>query len=133
MNNQEVIAQLERKTKEMTRASIRISRFLNMFVLRCLKNNIEISKLNKRFIQYFCTALFGMCKNPKRTKRDMLNKIANMDGVYKVPEYQFTHLDNLISYICGNLEANIQKIFIFISEERPISRRRTELLALLLS
>jgi hypothetical protein len=34
MNNKELIVDIERKTKELARASIRISRFLNLFVLK---------------------------------------------------------------------------------------------------
>jgi hypothetical protein len=48
----------------------------------------------------------------------MLNKIAKMDDVYKSLEYQFTNLDNLINYICGNLEMNVQKMLIFTLEAR---------------
>ncbi len=51
MNNEEVIAVIERKSKDLTRASIRISRFLNLFVLRCLENNKDIFKSNSSFIQ----------------------------------------------------------------------------------
>jgi hypothetical protein len=102
----------------VTRASIRISGFLNLFVLRCLENSKDIPKLNNSFIQYVCTALFGKYKNPKRNRRDMLNKIGNMDDAYKALEYQFTNLDNLINYICGNLEVNIQNMLIFTLEAR---------------
>jgi hypothetical protein len=118
INNEGMIAEIERKAKELTRASIRISRFLNLFVLRCLENNKDISKLNNRFTQYVCTALFGKYKNPKKKRRDMLNKKANVDDAYKAFEYQLTHLDNLINYICGNLEVNIQNILIFTLEDR---------------
>ncbi len=48
----------------------------------------------------------------------MLNKIGNMDDAYKALEYQFTNLDNLINYICGNLEVNIQNMLIFTLEAR---------------
>jgi hypothetical protein len=71
---------------------------------KSLENNKDITKLNNTFIQYVCTALFGKYKNPKRKRRDMLNKIANMEDAYKALEYQFTNLDNLISYICGNIQ-----------------------------
>jgi hypothetical protein len=50
-NNEEVIVKIERKAKELTRDSIRISHFLNLFVLRCLENNEYIPKLNNSFIQ----------------------------------------------------------------------------------
>jgi hypothetical protein len=50
MNNEEVIFVIERKAKELTTASIRISGFLNLFVLRCLENNKDILKLNNIFI-----------------------------------------------------------------------------------
>jgi hypothetical protein len=92
MNNEEVIAEIERKSKKLTRASIRISLFLILFVLSCLENNKHIPKLNSSFIQCVCTALFGKIKNPKINRRDMLNKVANMDDAYKALEYQFTHL-----------------------------------------
>jgi hypothetical protein len=41
-----------------------------------------------------------------------------MDDAYKALEYQFTNLDNLINYICGNLEVNIQNMLIFTLEAR---------------
>jgi hypothetical protein len=72
--------------------------------------------LNNSFIRYVCTALFGKYKNPKRKRRDMLNKIANMDDAYKPLEYQFTNLDNLINFMRGNLEVNIQSMSIFTLE-----------------
>jgi hypothetical protein len=116
MNNEEVVAEIERKVEEWTRASIRISYFLNLFVLRYLENNKDIPKLINSFIQYICTALFGKYKNPKKKRRDVLNKIANMDDKYKALEYQFTNLDNLINCICDNLKMNIQNMLIFTLE-----------------
>ncbi len=50
MNNIEVIDDIERKAKKPAGASIRISRFLNLFVLRCLENNKDIIELNNSFI-----------------------------------------------------------------------------------
>jgi hypothetical protein len=117
MNNEEAITEIERKAKVLTKSSIRISCFLNLFVLRCLENNEDISKLNNSFIQYVCTDLFGKNKNLKKKRRDMMNKIANMDP-YKALEYRFTNLDNLINYIYGNLEMNVQNMLISTLEAR---------------
>jgi hypothetical protein len=122
MNNEEAITEIERKAKVLTKSSIRISCFLNLFVLRCLENNEDISKLNNSFIQYVCTDLFGKNKNLKKKRRDMMNKIANMDNAYKALEYQFTNLDNLINYICGNLEMNVQNMLIFTLEAKKYLR-----------
>ncbi len=44
MNNKEEIIEIERKVKKLIKASIRISLFLNLFVLRCLENNKHIPK-----------------------------------------------------------------------------------------
>jgi hypothetical protein len=41
-----------------------------------------------------------------------------MEDAYKALEYQFTPLDNLINYICGNLEVNIQNMLILTLEAR---------------
>jgi hypothetical protein len=79
VNNKKLIVQIERKAKGLTSAFIRISRFLNLFVLRCLENTKYIPRLNNSCIQYVCNAVFGKYKNSKNKKRDMLNKIANMD------------------------------------------------------
>ncbi len=42
--------------------------------------------------------------------------MANMDDSYKALEYECTHLYNLISSICGNLEVNIHNMLIFTLE-----------------
>jgi hypothetical protein len=118
MNNKKVIAEIERKAKELTRASIRISRFLNLFVLRSLENNKDIPNSSNSFIQCVCTALLGKYKSPKKKGRDMLHKITNLDDACKAIEYQFTNLDYLINFICDYLEVNVQNMLIFIIEAR---------------
>jgi len=60
VNNKKLIVQIERKAKGLTSAFIRISRFLNLFVLRCLENTKYIPRLNNSCIQYVCNAVFEL-------------------------------------------------------------------------
>jgi hypothetical protein len=85
INNKELIAEIERKSKELTRTSIRISHFLNRFVLKCFENNKDIPKLNNSFIQYVCSAVYGKYKNLNRKRKEMLNKISQYGRRIKSP------------------------------------------------
>jgi hypothetical protein len=109
---------IQTHTLEITRVALRITRFINVFVLRHLENNCDIPSLDQGFIQHISSVLFGPNSKTRDGNVALINKSINMDDVIIKLRKIYKNLATSIGYVARSLSVNISNMLKFTLEQR---------------
>jgi hypothetical protein len=117
-NHPELVPKIQDKAKEITRVALHLSRFINLFVLKCLEENVVIPKLDKGFLQRVKSVLFGPDSEPRNDNIELLNEFVDVDYYINDLYYPYEDLSKSMNYVCGNYVVNILNMLKFTFEQR---------------
>jgi hypothetical protein len=117
-NHPELAPKIQDKAKEITRVALRLSRFVGLFVLRCLEENVDIPKLDNKFIQRIKSVLFGRESVPRTKNVKLLNTFVDIHHYINDLYYPCEDLAISMNYVCANYAINILNMLKFTFEQR---------------
>ena len=117
-NHPNLIPVIQLNAMEITRVSMRLTRFLNIFVLRLLENDCIIPEFNQTMIQRIISVLFGKDSKDRTNNVTIINQMINMDNIVSKLRYKCHNISKLLNYVARTLKTNISNMLKFTLEQR---------------
>ena len=117
-NHLDIIPKIQERAMDMTRVSIRLTRFINLFVLRLLENKKTIPQFDQGFIQRILSVLFGRHSSDRTKNVSLINTFVNMDDAIDKLRVVYSNISTLLVYLSRMLHVSISNMLKFTLVQR---------------